>query len=65
MLVKKRGVKSPSLATWRRQISSTYGPDTFLLDRGRAESNAMILGMKYAEDDDYWKQALLQNIMNG
>ena len=65
MLVKKRGVESPSLATWRRQISTTYGPDTFLLDRGRAESHAMILGMKYGEDDDFWKQALLQNLMNG
>ena len=65
MLVKKRGVESPSLATWRRQISTTYGPDTFLLDRGRAESHAMILDIKYGEDDDYWKQALLQNIMNG
>ena len=65
MLVKKRGVESPSLATWRRQISTTYGPDTFLLDRGRAEAHAMILGMKYAEDNDYLKQALLQSIMNG
>jgi len=50
MLVKKRGAKSPSLQSWRRQISSIYGPDSFLLDKERMNSVAMMIRFKNGDD---------------